>query len=197
MKRSRIFGFVGIVFAILLIVSLFVPYFSEDFVPGSIWESSEYVRIPLLISYIAIIIVLLINIRTDICNFFTGFPFFYSIIYMIRAGDSDYGFEIFGVGFWLMFISSLLLAILVFVMNFKVFDKKIGANKNSSNYGYGNYNAGSVGNFVPQNPNPGNVQGKIVGYNPMTGEPIYEQVAVRERKILRYDPMTGEPIYED
>ena len=33
---------------------------------------------------------------------------------------------------------------------------------------------------------------KIVGYDPNTGVPIYE-----EKKIISYDPNTGVPIYEN
>ena len=42
---------------------------------------------------------------------------------------------------------------------------------------------------------------KIKGYNPMTGEPIYESepslsIEQNNKKIKGYNPMTGEPIYE-
>ena len=36
---------------------------------------------------------------------------------------------------------------------------------------------------------------KIIGYNPQTGEPIYEEVQVQP-KVVGYNPTTGEPIYE-
>ena len=41
-------------------------------------------------------------------------------------------------------------------------------------------------------------EGKIIGYDPMTGEPIREAVQKPEAegKIIGYDPMTGEPIRE-
>ncbi len=39
-------------------------------------------------------------------------------------------------------------------------------------------------------------KGKITGYDPMTGEPVYEETAPKG-KISGYDPMTGEPVYEE
>ena len=40
-----------------------------------------------------------------------------------------------------------------------------------------------------------NKEKKIIGYDPNTGFPIYEEV--EERKILRFNTETGEPIYEE
>lgn len=40
-------------------------------------------------------------------------------------------------------------------------------------------------------------QGKIVGYDTNTGEPIYENKENTEKKIIGYDTNTGAPIYEN
>ncbi|MDO4621602.1 MAG: hypothetical protein Q4B22_01485 [Eubacteriales bacterium] len=39
--------------------------------------------------------------------------------------------------------------------------------------------------------------GKIIGYDPQTGAPIYENAKVQDRKIIGFDPQTGAPIYEN
>lgn len=130
MKKSRIFGFVAILFVIIFIVSLFVPYYSSSYGDYSLWSGESPMRIPFLIGGILMLLIFLINIRTEITYLFSGGSFFFCINQIMTITDTSYySMSIFGVGFWLLFISSIVIIILTFIMNFKVFDSKIGSNK--------------------------------------------------------------------
>lgn len=206
MKRSRIFGFIAIIFVILFIVSIFVPFYSSDynFYEYSLWSGEHTSRIPFIVSGILMFLIFLVNIRTELAYLFSGFGFFFCLDQIIGVSDSYYGMEIFGAGFYLLFISSIIIIVLTFIMNFKVFSVKIGSKKEvvtSNDYQpVKKYVQETVAvptieiekneEIVGYHPKTGK---PIVGYDPMTGEAIYKQEN-KEVNIVGYDPMTGKPI---
>lgn len=192
-KKSRIFGFVAILFVIIFIISIFVPYYSSAYGDYSLWTGEGAMRIPFLIGGILMLIIFLINVRTEITYLFSGSGLFFCIDKLVTVSSSSfyYNIDVFGVGFWLLFISSIIIIILTFIMNFKIFDSKIGSKKtNSTSLSNNSSIAAENTEVVGYDSKTGK---PIIGYNPMTGEPIFKEEP-KKVNIVGYDPMNGKPI---
>ena len=181
----------------MFIVSLFVPFYDSSFNDVSLWSGETSSRVPFLIGGIAMILIYLINVRTEITYLFSGYGFFYCIDMLVTSSKSlYYDVDVFGAGFWLLFISSIILILLTFVMNFKVFNVKIGSRQ-----------AVEAVTRIPKAVPMARIEQSdeeivgydaatgrpIVGYNPMTGEPIFKAES-KKPNIVGYDPMNGRPI---
>ena len=101
MNKNRIFGFVAIGTAVLLIVSLFLPYVSAFSISRSLWKGEDPSRVILLLLSLFVIVLYLINKKTEMSYITSGFGTFYLICMIIQ----NEGLEYFSIGFYLILLS--------------------------------------------------------------------------------------------
>ncbi len=160
MSVRKIFNIIISSLTLYLFINMFI-----DHVPGlSIWKLSASYGVFLLLSYIGIITVYLLNTFGIFKDKWMGYinyvTGFVALFYMTTLFAS---IKETAAGIWLGTIVSLAVLVLSILWNF-MSDKA------------------PVKNTPPKG-------GKITGYDPQTGEPIFA-------KPKGFNPQTGEPIYE-
>lgn len=168
MSKRRIMSIVGLCLNVLLIVCLFIPMFSGS----SMWDmfSKTYVHyeVVLLISLIIGSLLLVLQIcgvlkDTKLVMLPVGFFITFNLSYLFAG--FEHGMDGFDFGFYISLITSIAEVIVLGIGGLLSNESKPKV------YGYG--------------PRP-------VGYDPKTGQPIYET----PKQIVGYDPKTGQPIYQ-
>ncbi len=160
MNKNKIFGYVAIGAAALLVLSLFLPYVSIFSISRSLWKAEDPSRVVLLLLSLFVIVLYLINKKTEMSYITAGFGTFYQICMIIQSE----GLEYFSIGFYLMLLASITIGVMTFLYD----EKKSHAIINLS------FNKGNTVNLQPtQSQNNNQVQQQIVGYDQNTGNPIY------------------------
>lgn len=164
MSKNKIFAFVNIGLAVLLIISIFLPYMSVFSMSTSLWKAEDPSRVLFILLGLFVVVLYLFNKKTEMSYITAGFGTFYSIAMIISAE----GLEYFAIGFYLMLLSSLAIGVLTFLYDEKQGEAIINLSVN--------VNKPVMQQPVYQQPIQQPVQPQqptIVGYDPNTGAPIY------------------------
>ncbi len=180
MNKNRIFGFVAIGTAVLLIVSLFLPYVSAFSISRSLWKGEDPSRVILLLLSLFVIVLYLINKKTEMSYITSGFGTFYLICMIIQ----NEGLEYFSIGFYLILLSSITIGVMTFLYN----EKESHAIINLS------FNKGNTVNLQPVYQTQNNVDSQVQYQNVQQQNNFNNQV---QQQIVGYDPNTGNPIYSN
>ena len=146
MNKNKIFGFVAMGAALLLIISLFLPFVSYSSISQSLWKMKEGSRVLILLLSLVVIALYLFNKKTELSYITAGFVLFHMITIVIEAK----GLEYLSVGFYFMVIASIAIGVVTFLYNEKEVTPLI------------NLSFANMKNTV-QTPNP--QQPNMVGYN--------------------------------
>ena len=90
MNKNKIFGYVAIGAAALLVLSLFLPYVSIFSISRSLWKAEDPSRVVLLLLSLFVIVLYLINKKTEMSYITAGFGTFYQICMIIQSEGLEY-----------------------------------------------------------------------------------------------------------
>lgn len=179
MKKDNILGIVIMGCGLLLVLSVFLPYISYFSTSMSLWKAEDSSRIMYILLGLFVIVLYLINKKTEMAYLTAGYGTFTSIAQIISLE----GLEGLSIGFYLILMSSIAIGVITFLYNEKEADALINLSV-------------SVNKPVINNQNPQTMNN--VGINtPIVNQPIPNVVSnqVEQPRPVRFDPMTGEPIY--
>jgi len=191
MKKDNIFSIVAMGCGLLIILSVFLPYISYYGDTISLWKSENSDRVLYIILGLLVIVMYLINKKTELSYLTVGFGFFNSISNIIALD----GFKGLSIGFYLILLSSLAIGIMTFLYDEKnaiaLINLSINVNKPMMNNQM-NYNQQPMmNNQMNYNQQP--MMNNQMNYNQ---QPIQTPVQP-EPVVTGYDPMTGAPIYSN
>ena len=190
MKKDNILGVVVMGCGLLLALSVFLPYvtlFSESI---SLWKTEDSSRFIYILLGLFVIALYLINKKTEMAYLASGYGFFTTIVQIISLE----GFDGLAIGFYLILLSSLAIGVITFLYDESKADALINlsVNKQVTNQPVVNQTINPVNMQPVMQP-----QGTV---NPNMQSQTMENptMQVQEQpKPLGYDPMTGAPIYSD
>ncbi len=173
MKKDNILSLVIMGCALLIIISVFLPYVTYYSTSASLWKMEDSSRIIYILLGLLVMFVYLINNKTELSYLTVGFSAFTSIENII----SMQGFDGFSIGFYLILLSSIIIGFLTYMYDETKADAlinlSVSVNKPVINNNV-NYKQPIMNNQMMDSPQPQiQQQPTITGYNPMTGEPIY------------------------
>lgn len=163
MTKRKVFSIVMASIALYLFINSFIPYLKSYGTKVNLWDYKG-IRVIMLISIIAVITMYLLhiflNLNEKIMSYANYATGFISLFHVAMFfGNLDHLY----VGIWLGLIASLGLVTIAVLWGF-MSDEPMGKPKAPAG-------------------------GKITGYDPQTGKPIFAQPK-------GFNPQTGEPIYE-
>jgi len=123
MKKNNILGIIIMTFGLLLAAGVFLPYANQFSVTSSLWNILSSSRLIYIFLGIFVIVLYLVNKKTELSYLAVGYGFFHSISIIIEKG----GFSGLSVGFYLILISSIVIGVLTFLYNEKEADALIGS----------------------------------------------------------------------
>ena len=174
MSARKVFSIVGLCLSVLLIICLFLPFYSFYGESYSLWEyfdkskaigTSIIIIIELIVAIVAFVLQLT-GVTKDSKLSYLGLGYFCTYhISLFFSALSNEAFDELAFGFWMGFVLSIAAIAIALIGN---------AVSNESKPKFGGYN---------QQP---------VGFDPQTGKPIFEA----PKEIVGYDPQTGAPIYK-
>ena len=174
MNKNKIFGFVAMGAALILIISVFLPYISMFSISSSLWKAEDPSRVLMILLGLFVIVLYLINKKTEMSYITAGFGTFYSIAMIISAE----GLEYFAIGFYLMILSSLTIGVMTFL--------------------YDESKSSSIINLsVNKNNQPVNTNQPSMQQQQNIAQPVVNQPEEPQQTITGYDPNTGNPIYSN
>ena len=165
MSLRKVFSIIISSIAVLLFIFMFIPYIGNSYSKANLWKIGTSFGVFALISYLGIIAVHLLSLfgvlKEKWVHFVDYATGYVTISHLVFLFN---WMDMTRVGIWLATIFALGLGVLSVLWYF-VSDKPF-----------------SQGGTPKAN-------GKITGYDPQTGKPIYAQPK-------GFNPQTGEPIYE-
>lgn len=180
MKKDNIFGIVAMGCGLLLIISIFLPYVTYYSTSVSLWKMEDSSRFLYILLGLFVIVLYLINKKTEMSYLAVGYGAFTSISNIIAIE----GLEGLSIGFYLILLSSIAIGVMTFLYNEEKADAlinlSVSVNKPVVSNPQMNYNQ-PINNQMMNNPQP-------VMNQP---QPTIQQTP------LRFDPMTGNPISQD
>lgn len=192
MKKDNIFSIVIMACGLLLVLSVFLPYVSYFSTTASLWKIEDSSRFIYILLGLFVIALYLINKKTEMAYLAAGYGTFSTIGTIISLG----GFSGLSIAFYLLLLSSITIGVLTFLYNEEEADALINLsvsvnkpvinnNMPMNNMAYNNQmmNQNNTQMNMVQEPVQNNIQ------NTVMDAPV--------NKPVRFDPMTGEPIYQD
>ena len=185
MKKDNIFSIVAMGCGLLLILSVFLPFVTYFSISSSLWKIENPARIIYILLGLLVIIVYLINKKTELAYLTAGYGTFTTIGNIM----SNEGFSGLSVGFYLILLSSIAIGVITFLYKeenaIALINLSLSVNKPVANNPI-NYNSNI--NNMSVSPQPQVNVGMQNGVNgPMMGQPV----------ISGYNSITGEPIYSN
>lgn len=187
MKKDNILGIVVMGCGLLLVLSVFLPYISYFSTSMSLWKAEDSSRIMYILLGLFVIVLYLINKKTEMAYLTAGYGTFTSMAQIISLE----GFEGLSVGFYLILICSIAIGVITFLYEEKEADALINlsvrVNKSVTN-NQNVVNAQPINNMGVSNVN-----------TPIVSDPIPNVVSnqVEQPRPVKFDPMTGDPIYSN
>ena len=191
MKKDNILGVVVMGCGLLLALSVFLPYISSFSITISLWDLEDGSRFMYILLGVFVIVLYLINKKTEMAYLTVGYGVFNAITQIISLE----GLEGLSVGFYLILLSSLTIGVITFLYDEEKADALIHLSVKVSKsiatqtvYNQSiNNNQINSGQAVTQMNTQSITQ-------PLQG--VMPQPQVQEQpKPMGFDPMTGQPIY--
>ena len=159
MKKDNIFGIVIMACGLLLVLCVFLPYVTYYSSSVSLWKMEDSSTFIYILLGLFVIALYLINKKTEMAYLAAGYGIFTSLANII----SLQGFSGLSVAFYLIFLSSIVIAVLTFMYNESEADALINLSVS--------VNKNVINNNTLVNPQPeNNIQ--TMKFDPNTGEPI-------------------------
>lgn len=184
MEKNKIFGFVNMGAALLLIISVFLPYVSVFSISKSLWSAEDPSRILLILLGIFVIALYLFNKKTEMSYITAGFGTFYAVAMVISAEGLDY----FSIGFYTLILSSLTIGVMTFLYDESKVTPIINLSGNAKN---------KISNPQMNYQQPINPQQVVNNVQQVSPQQAVNSQPVEQPKIVGYDPNTGAPIYSN
>ena len=181
MKKDNIFSIVAMGCGLLVILSVFLPYISYFSTSMSLWKAEDSSRIMYILLGLFVIVLYLINKKTEMAYLTAGYGVFTSIAQIISLES----LEGLSIGFYLILMCSIAIGVITFLYDEKEADALINLSVSVNKPVINNQNMQTMNN---------------VGINTqITNQPIQNNVPnqVEQPKPVRFDPMTGEAIYSN
>ena len=181
MKKDNILGIVVMGCGLLLVLSVFLPYISYFSTSMSLWKAEDSSRIMYILLGLFVIVLYLINKKTEMAYLTAGYGVFTSLAQIISLE----GLEGLSIGFYLILMSSIAIGVITFLYEEKEADALINLSVNVNKPVINNQNTQTMNN---------------VGINTqIVNQPIPNTIPKQEEqpKPVRFDPMTGEAIYSN
>ena len=115
MSKNKIFAFVNIGLAVLLIISIFLPYMSVFSMSTSLWKAEDSSRIMYILLGLFVIALYLINKKTEMAYITAGYGTFTSLAQIISLE----GLEGLSIGFYLILMCSIAIGVITFLYDEK------------------------------------------------------------------------------
>lgn len=190
MKKDNILGIVVMGCGLLLALSVFLPYISYYSNSISLWKAEDPSRIFYILLGLFVIVLYLINKKTQMSYLTAGYAFFNTVSQII----SNEGFAGLSIGFYLILLTSLAIGVITFLYNEGNADALINlsvkVNKNMMNQPMYNQQM----NNQQMNNQP--MYNQQMNNQPMPVQPSNPQIQ-EQPQAMSFDPMTGQPIYYD
>ena len=167
MKKDNILGITVMGCGLLLVLSVFLPFVSYYSTSLSLWKIEDPSRYIYILLGLLVMVVYIINRKTELSYLATGYGVFTCIANMI----SNEGLDGLSIAFYLILISSLAIGVITFLYNEKSADSLI----NSSN----DINENIENNITDDNKTN------------ITTTPL------EHSNLIKFDPNTGQPTYPD
>ena len=113
MKRDNVFNIIAIAAALLMILSVFLPYVTHYSTSLSLWKMEDPSRYIYLFLGVMVIVFYLVNMKTELSYLAVGFSLFTSVSKIIAIG----GFNGLSIGFYLILASSIIILLITFLYN--------------------------------------------------------------------------------
>lgn len=192
MKKDNIFGIVTMGCGLLIIISVFLPYVTYYSNSASLWNIEDSSRFIYILLGLLVIFVYLINKKTELSYLTVGYGLFTTVSNII----SIEGFEGLSIGFYLILLSSLTIGILTFLYNEEEADALINLSVS--------VNKPVMNNGMMMNNQQQMMSGQQMMNNQMNNQAMnnnsmnnFQQPVQSQPQIMGYDPMTGEPVYSN
>jgi len=121
MKKDNILGIAVMGCGLLLVLSVFLPYISYFSTSMSLWKAEDSSRIMYILLGLFVIVLYLINKKTEMAYLTAGFGTFTSIAQIISLE----GLEGLSIGFYLIIICSIAIGVITFLYDEKGADALI------------------------------------------------------------------------
>lgn len=173
MKKDNVLGAILMSCGLLQIISVFLPYVSYYGRTASLWNLESPSRLIYILLGLFVIILYLLNKKTEMSYLAAGYGFFTEISTIISNG----GFSGLSISFYLILLISIAIAVLTFLYNEEEADEIISLTININK---------------PTNNNVENVNqtSQVIPENNIVNQP-------KNQSVARFDPMTGERIYNN
>ena len=113
MKKNNLINIISMSCGLITIISVFLPYAIHYGETISLWKLENPSRFMYILLGLLVVVLYLINKKTEITYLMAGYGLFTEIGTIVSNG----GFSGLTVGFYLILISSILVAILTFIYN--------------------------------------------------------------------------------
>ena len=126
MKRDNVLGICVISFSVLLILSVFLPYINHFSRTISLWNLESISRIIYILLGLFVIVLYMINKKTEMSYIAVGYVFFNSIETIVEVEN----FSTLSIGFYLIVVSAIIIGALTFLYKEEKADALIGKIEN-------------------------------------------------------------------
>ena len=126
MKRDNVLGICVISFSLLLILSVFLPYINYFSKTISFWDLESISRVIYILLGLFVIVLYIINKKTEMSYLAVGYIFFNSIETIIEVES----LSSLSIGFYLILVSAILISILTILYREDDADALIGKIEN-------------------------------------------------------------------
>ena len=177
MKKDNVLGIVIMGCGLLLVLSVFLPYISYFSTSMSLWKAEDPSRIMYILLGLFVIVLYLLNKKTDMAYLTAGYGVFTSMAQVISLE----GLEGLSIGFYLILMCSIAIGVITFLYDEKEADAlinlSVSVNKpiinNQNTQTINSVNIPVVNQSIPNIASTQEEQPKPVRFDPMTGKPIY------------------------
>lgn len=113
MKKNNLISIISMSCGLITVISVFLPYVIHYGETISLWKLENPSRFMYILLGLLVVVLYLINKKTEIAYLMAGYGIFTEIGTIVSNG----GFSGLTIGFYLILITSVLLAILTFIYN--------------------------------------------------------------------------------
>ncbi len=118
MKKNQILSYVAMGSALLIILSVFLPYYSAYGTSMSLWKAENPGRVLLILFSILVVALYVFNIKTIFSYFTAGAGVFFSLFMAV----SNNGLDNYAIAFYFIFLASIAIGVATYM-----YDEKQGA----------------------------------------------------------------------
>ena len=185
MKKDNILGIVIMACGLLLVLCVFLPYVTYYSSSVSLWKMEDSSTLIYILLGLFVIALYLINKKTEMAYLAAGYGIFTSIANIIALE----GFGGLSIAFYLIFLSSVSIAVLTFLYDESEADALINLSVS--------VNKSVINNNTTENTQPVVPQQMQTVNNSETLQSVNSTGQTNTGHTMKFDPNTGEPINQN